>query len=97
MRNYNKIRKCHFYNFFVSLLVFILVLPGSFILAKSKNTSNNLSAYTDVAILSTTDMHGKCWETNILYGTAEPHNMLRVSTAVKEIRNEFGEENVVLK
>ena len=53
-------------------------------------------AYTDVAVLSTTDMHGKCWETNVLTGGAEKHNMLRVSTAVKEIRAAFGEENVLL-
>ena len=48
-------------------------------------------AYTDVAVLSTTDMHGKCWETNILTGAAVPQNMLRVSTAVREIRGLFGE------
>ena len=53
-------------------------------------------AYTAVAVLSTTDMHGKCWETNVLTGGAEKHNMLRVSTAVKEIRAAFGEENVLL-
>ena len=96
MKNFSKTGKSHFYCFLVLLLAFLLVLPGSFISAKSKNSSNNSNSYTDVAILSTTDMHGKCWETNILYGTAEPHNMLRVSTAVKEIRSEYGEENVIL-
>ncbi|MBQ6174859.1 MAG: bifunctional metallophosphatase/5'-nucleotidase [Clostridia bacterium] len=54
------------------------------------------AAWTDVAILSTTDMHGKCWETNILTGAEEPRNMLRVSTAVRAIREEYGAENVLL-
>ena len=52
--------------------------------------------YTDVAILSTTDMHGKCWPKNILTGYDENNNMLRVSTAVSEIRDAFGPENVIL-
>ena len=52
--------------------------------------------FTDVAILSTTDMHGKCWNTNILTGAAENNNMLRVSTAVKQFRQEYGAENVLL-
>lgn len=54
------------------------------------------SEYVDFAILSTTDMHGKCWETNILTGDAEPDNMLRVSTAVDQIRREYGDEHVLL-
>ena len=53
-------------------------------------------AYTDLAILSTTDMHGKCWDTNLLTLSAEKNNMLRVSTAVNRIRAEFGPENVLL-
>ena len=88
--------KKYFCKFWILLLVFSLVLPSSFISAKSETFSDNSNTYTDVAILSTTDMHGKCWEMNLLYGTAEPHNMLRVSTAVKQIRDEYGEENVIL-
>ena len=57
--------------------------------------SNN-STYTDVVFLSTTDMHGKCWDSNLLTDSAEPHNMLRVSTAVDTIRNEYGRENVIV-
>ena len=53
-------------------------------------------AYTDVAILSTTDMHGKCWDTNLLTLSTVKNNMLRVSTAVNRIRTEFGPENVLL-
>lgn len=53
-------------------------------------------AYTDVVILSTTDLHGKCWEMNLLTDMKEPHNILRVSTAVNTIREEYGKENVIL-
>ncbi len=54
------------------------------------------TAYTDVAILSTTDMHGKCWKTNVLTDEEVRNNMLRVSTAVDSIREEYGSENVLL-
>ena len=54
------------------------------------------AACTDIVILSTTDLHGKCWETNLLTGAAEMNNILRVSTAVKEIREKYGKENVLL-
>lgn len=53
-------------------------------------------SYQDVVVLATTDMHGKCWETNILTGEAQKPNMLRVSTAVSSIREEYGPENVIL-
>ncbi|MBR2550140.1 MAG: hypothetical protein IKE92_09020, partial [Clostridiales bacterium] len=44
------------------------------------------SAYTDVVIMSTTDMHGKCWDTDILTDNEQPHSMLKVSSAVSEVR-----------
>ena len=47
-------------------------------------------ASTELVVLSTTDMHGKCWETDILTGKKSEQNMLRVSTAVREIREECG-------
>ena len=53
-------------------------------------------ASTELVVLSTTDMHGKCWETDILTGKKSEQNMLRVSTAVREIRESFGAENVIL-
>jgi len=53
-------------------------------------------AWTDLAVLSTTDMHGRCWETNILTGEASPQNMLRVSTAVQMVRDTYGPEHVIL-
>ena len=51
---------------------------------------------TDVVVLSTTDMHGKCWDTNVLTNEAIHNNLLRVSTAVNRIREEYGAENVLL-
>lgn len=64
--------------------------------AEEASNATDSGAFTDIAILSTTDMHGKCWNTNILTGAAENNNMLRVSTAVKQIRQEYGAENVLL-
>lgn len=52
--------------------------------------------WTDLVVLSTTDMHGKCWDTDILTGKTSEQNMLRVSAAVREIRKSFGAENVIL-
>ena len=53
------------------------------------------AANTELVILSTTDMHGKCWEKNLLTGKDEPHNMLRVSTVVQEARDAYGSDNVI--
>ena len=54
------------------------------------------SASTELVVLSTTDMHGKCWETDLLTGDKVPQNMLRVSTAVQQIRDAYGPEHVIL-
>ena len=64
--------------------------------ASETATPSATRSYTDIAILSTTDMHGKCWETNILTDSDQPHNMLRVSTAVTQTRDEYGSNNVIL-
>ncbi len=53
-------------------------------------------ASTELVVLSTTDMHGKCWETNLLTGGKVEQNMLRVSTAVRQIRDAYGPEQVIL-
>lgn len=52
--------------------------------------------HTEVAFLSTADFHGKYWDRNILSGEPLPGNMLRVSAAVRQIREEYGGENVLL-
>lgn len=72
-----------------AVLAAIIVLTG----VSAEQTEK---AYTDVAVLSTTDMHGKCWETNVLTEAAERNNMLRAATFVKEYRRVFGEENVLV-
>ena len=50
---------------------------------------------TDIVVLSTTDIHGKCWDTNVLTNEAIHNNMLRVSTAVNRIREEYGAVHLV--
>ena len=50
----------------------------------------------DFAVLSTTDMHGKCWDENVLTGGTVDNSMLKVATAVYDIREDIGEDNVVL-
>ena len=52
--------------------------------------------YTDVAVLSTTDMHGKGWDINLLTDQPEKNSMLGVATAAAKTREEFGEDNVIL-
>lgn len=52
--------------------------------------------YTDVAVLSTTDMHGKGWDVNLLTDQPEKSSMLSVATAAARTREEFGKDNVIL-
>ena len=46
----------------------------------------------EFTVLSTTDMHGRCWDTNVLTGSSDSANMLAVATAVKQL----GKENTIL-
>ena len=60
----------------------------------AQRSSMSLAAEPDsaeFAILSTTDMHGKCWDTNVLTDGTESNNMLKVKTAVNQIRTELGD------
>ena len=50
----------------------------------------------DFAILSTTDVHGKVWDTNILTDGTEYNSLLSIKTAANEVRAELGAENVLL-
>lgn len=72
------------------------ILMGVMILLAVCGLAFAEEAGTELAVLTTTDMHGRCWETNVLTEGKADRNMLRVSTAVKEIRQEYGEENVIL-
>lgn len=51
---------------------------------------------TTFAVLSTTDVHGKVWETNLLNNTSVKNSLLNASTAVKAVRDTYGADNVVL-
>lgn len=53
--------------------------------------SEELGTFT---VCSTTDMHGRCWDKNLLNDTDSGNTMLHVSTAVKEVREKY--DNVVL-
>ncbi len=79
----------------LAVLLISIVLPGCAYVIE-KETSTMEEAFTDVVLLSTTDMHGKCWETNVLSGNEEKNNMLRVSRAAADLREEYGAENVIL-
>ncbi|MEG2441570.1 MAG: 5'-nucleotidase C-terminal domain-containing protein, partial [Acetivibrio sp.] len=58
-------------------------------------TVSKAAEATKIAILSTTDMHGKCWGTNILNDEKVKNSMLKVSTVLKGIRTDYN-NNVVL-
>ena len=48
----------------------------------------------EFVVLSTTDMHGRVWDKNVLNDTNMSNSMLNVATAVKEIRASY--DNVIL-
>ena len=76
--------------FFSLLLVFAMllsVLPAAAFAADGDTV--------DFVVLSTTDMHGKCWDKNVLTENNENNTMLRVSTAVDEYRESYG-DNLLL-
>ena len=50
----------------------------------------------DFAVLSTTDIHGKAWDTNILTDGTEFNSILSMKTAINTVREELGEENVLV-
>lgn len=57
-----------------------LLAIGAFMMVLLSAAAEGTEPYTDVVILSTTDLHGKCWDTNVLTGQKEERNILRVST-----------------
>lgn len=63
--------------------VFLLIFCVALWLACLSTVVYAEGASTDLVVLSTTDMHGKCWETNLMTGGKVTQNMLRVSTAVQ--------------
>ena len=49
----------------------------------------------EFVVLSTTDLHGRCWDKNILNDTNMNNSMLNVATAVGKLRQTYG-DNMVL-
>ena len=74
-------------------LVMVLGLLGS---AAARDTGRTTAESVDFVILSTTDMHGKCWDVNVLTDGSETNTMLRVSTAVSQYRQSYGENMLVI-
>ena len=64
--------------------------------AKAEQTEPVEPTGVDFAILSTTDVHGKVWDTNILTDGIEYNSLLSIKTAANEVRAELGAENVLL-
>ena len=72
----------------LALVLILGMLPAAGFAAEAETV--------DFAVLSTTDMHGKCWDRNVLTEANENNNMLRVSTAVQEYRDNYGENLLVI-
>ena len=47
-------------------------------------------------VMSTTDVHGKVWDLNLLNDTNVNNSLLNVATAVSAARESYGEENVMV-
>lgn len=50
----------------------------------------------EFAVLSTTDMHGRATAKDVATGAEVPNSMLRVSSAVESVRDEFGDDIVLI-
>ena len=77
-------------------LFMLLALLAALLTASFSALGEDAGSYMDVAVLSTTDMHGKCWHTDLLTNAPEPNSMLSVSTAVAQAREEYGRDQVLL-
>ena len=69
------------------------MIEGDYVAAVSTLDVEEESA--EFVLMTTTDMHGKCWNMNILNDTPVNNSLLRVATAVKAARAQYG-DNVVL-
>lgn len=63
--------------------------------AQTLSLTGTSSQTEEFVLLTTTDIHGKCWNVNILNDTAVNNSLLRVSTVVKQVREQYG-DNVIL-
>ena len=76
-----------FFSLLLVLAMLLSVLPAAAFAADGDSV--------DFVVLSTTDMHGKCWDKNVLTENNENNTMLRVSTAVAGYRESYG-DNLLL-
>lgn len=58
--------------------------------------SGVIDANNQFCIISTTDIHGKIWNKNLLTDAFEPNNMLALSSGVKKAKEEFHDRNFVV-
>ncbi len=63
--------------------------------SSSVTQSNSTTQSTTFAILSTANMHGNCWDANLINGETVSNSVLRISSAVKALRESYN-GNIVL-
>lgn len=51
---------------------------------------------TEIMVMSTTDMHGKVWNTDVLTDAEVKNSFLKVAAAVKGIRETYGENTILV-
>ena len=73
------------------LVMVISLLPTA--LAVSAEQTEDAKQFV---VLSTTDMHGKVWDKNVLNDTSVSNSLLNAATAAKSVRETYGAENVIL-
>ena len=81
----------HLFKRTLAMLCVLAMLIGIVPLALAAEGTDS----AEFVVLSTTDMHGRCWDKNILNDTNMNNSMLNVATAVAQLRETYG-ENVVL-
>ncbi len=81
----------HFLKRSLAFVCMLALLVGIAPLAITASAAEEVGEFT---VLSTTDMHGRCWDANVLNDTETKNSMLNVATAVKGIHAE--KENVIL-
>ena len=76
----------------LSLVLALVMLLSLVPISVSAETSDS----TQFVVMSTSDVHGKVWNKNLLNDTNVNDSLLNVATAVKEIRAEFGENTILI-
>lgn len=80
--------------FIVLAVVFTLIFINNNNFDK-KTPADRSAANNEFAIMSTTDMHGKCWDTDLITGKSIPQNYMTCKTAVNKVRNNFKDRTLL--